>query len=546
MSYSSRASTSFLPIVLTGSAVAVGLCSVCIAFLINSGPTVTDAAHGPRSMGGSTAPPTNSAAAASSSEVDDDSNSSNKAYPDEIRNEIFSRVRTFFGEEEYANLQQRFVVVVGLGGVGSHAAHMLVRSGVSRMRLIDFDQVTLSSLNRHAVASMEDVGLSKAEAMRRKLLKIVPWCQIEAVTEMFRQEAADALLAGAPDFVLDCIDDVSTKAELIAYCVKRGITVLTSMGAGGKADPTRLRISALSDCTHDPLATKIKWKLKKHDVLPEQVMSVFSVEQPMVELLPLEEEQKNAPQDFGVVDYLRLRVIPVLGTSPSIFGQAMASYVLCSLAGKLYVPEGCERLSKNVKHKMRQVLESSEMRRFHTARDDLDLDDDDIEFIVQQVWHTRCAATGRKIGGHAPMVLTRWDAAKAPTPYNLVLMQRTLAQQLEEGGQGSFAPEVVETINRRLAWAERVCAGAWTPQSQLQSVSAAGGGSGGGDGGDDRCKGSDTAAASVAQVLTRCVERWHALTRHETTTVLLLTAASATGSACCYLAGRYAGATAAR
>jgi tRNA A37 threonylcarbamoyladenosine dehydratase len=217
-------------------------------------------------------------------------NSSAAAYPDEIRNEIFSRVRTVFGDDEYANLQRRFVVVVGLGGVGSHAAHMLVRSGVARMRLIDFDQVTLSSLNRHAVASMEDVGLSKAEAMRRKLLKIVPWCQIEAVTEMFRQEAADALLAGSPDFVLDCIDDVSTKAELIAYCVKRDITVLTSMGAGGKADPTRLRISALSDCTHDPLATKIKWKLKKHGVLPEQVMSVFSVEQPMVDLLPLEEE----------------------------------------------------------------------------------------------------------------------------------------------------------------------------------------------------------------------------------------------------------------
>ena len=536
MSYSVRASNSFVPIALTASAVVVGVCSVCTAFLINCRPGGPAPAHGP-------APATSGAVdgddnANSNSNSNKGDNSSAAAYPDEIRNEIFSRVRTFFGDDEYANLQRRFVVVVGLGGVGSHAAHMLVRSGVARMRLIDFDQVTLSSLNRHAVASMEDVGLSKAEAMRRKLLKIVPWCQIEAVTEMFRQEAADALLAGSPDFVLDCIDDVSTKAELIAYCVKRDITVLTSMGAGGKADPTRLRISALSDCTHDPLATKIKWKLKKHGVLPEQVMSVFSVEQPMVNLLPLEEEQKNSPQDFGVVDYLRLRVIPVLGTSPSIFGQAMASYVLCSMAGKMYVPEGCERLSKNVKHKMRQVLESSEMRRFHTARDDLDLDDDDIEFIVQQVWHTRCAATGRKIGGHAPMVLTRWDAGKAPTPHNLVLMQRTLAQQLEEGGQGSFAPEVVENINRRLAWAERVCVGAWAPPS---TITGDGGGSGGGD---DRCKGSAAANGSAAQVVARCVQNWHALTWPETATVLLLAAASASGSVCCYLAGRYAGAAA--
>lgn len=152
--------------------------------------------------------------------------------PSEIKNELFSRVRSFFGEEEYKNLQKRFVVVIGLGGVGSHAANMLVRSGVSRLRLVDFDQVTLSSLNRHAVASMDDVGISKAEAMRRKLLKIVPWCQIEAITEMFKKDTADALLSGDPDFVLDCIDDVSTKAELIAYCVKKDIKVLTSMGAG--------------------------------------------------------------------------------------------------------------------------------------------------------------------------------------------------------------------------------------------------------------------------------------------------------------------------
>jgi tRNA A37 threonylcarbamoyladenosine dehydratase len=78
--------------------------------------------------------------------------------------------------------------------------------------------------------------------------------------------------------------------------MQNDIKVLTSMGAGGKADPTRLRISALADCINDPLASKIKWKLKKHDVDPEKVMSIFSVEKPMCDLLPLEEEQKNNPQ----------------------------------------------------------------------------------------------------------------------------------------------------------------------------------------------------------------------------------------------------------
>jgi tRNA A37 threonylcarbamoyladenosine dehydratase len=135
--------------------------------------------------------------------------------------------------------------------------------------------------------------------------------------------------------------------------------VLISAGAGGKADPTRLRISALSDCINDPLAAKIKWKLKKHGVPAEEVVSLFSVEKPICELLPLTAEQQANPQviyltshsssyifeethgittsfrvkEFGAVDYLRVRVIPVLGTSPSIFGQSLASYVLCKLAG---------------------------------------------------------------------------------------------------------------------------------------------------------------------------------------------------------------------
>jgi len=84
----------------------------------------------------------------------------------------------------------------------------------------------------------------------------------------------------------------------------------------------------------DPLASKIKWKLKKYDVDTEAVTTVYSIEKPVVSLLPLTDEQKSAPNEFGVVDYLRLRVMPVLGTSPAIFGQAMASYVLCQLAGR--------------------------------------------------------------------------------------------------------------------------------------------------------------------------------------------------------------------
>jgi len=224
-------------------------------------------------------------------------------YPEEIKHELHSRVKTFFSDSGFQKLQDSFVIVVGLGGVGSHCSNMLVRSGVGHVRLIDFDQVTLSSLNRHALASMADVGSSKAEVLRRRLLEVVPWCRVEAVCRMFREEDAEMLLLGEwdqgpsgaaqsrgmgqgsqvrrPCMVVDAIDDISTKAQLLAFCLQHDIPVVTSMGAGGKADPTKLRIAPLSDCINDPLAQKLRWKLKKQhnldcSLLGDKLTAVYS------------------------------------------------------------------------------------------------------------------------------------------------------------------------------------------------------------------------------------------------------------------------------
>jgi len=390
----------------------------------------------------------------------------NNEYPSEIKSELSSRVRTFFGDKGFSKLENSFIVVVGLGGVGSHCANMLVRSGVGRIRLIDFDQVSLSSLNRHALAELGDVGISKVEAMRRHLQNIVPWCIVETFQEMFNMDDAHRLLLQStqnstidrPDFVIDCIDDVITKAELIVFCLQNGLEVITSMGAGGKSDPTRLRISSLSDCINDPLAAKIKWKLKKHGVSAEDVMSLFSVEKPVCDLLPLSQEQQANPQDYGAVDYLRIRVMPVLGTTPSIFGQSLASYVLCKLADKMYSPETCERMSKNLKHKIRQLFKNNEIKRFQSDKE-IDLDDEDIEFIVQQMWGSRCAVTNRRFGGHLTLTLTRWDPNHAPTAANLVLMMQDQAEKLlvlKDSREALFGEAVVERIETRLRWAKQL------------------------------------------------------------------------------------------
>eukprot|EP00605_Chrysophyceae_sp_TOSAG23-4_P001473 GSChrysophyteH1.ASY1.ANO1.1609.1 assembled CDS len=398
--------------------------------------------------------------------------------PVEIQAEMYSRICSFFGEESFHRIRDAFVIVVGLGGVGSHAVNMLVRSGVQKVRIIDFDQVTLSSLNRHSLASLCDVGRSKALVLKERLQAIAPWVEVDAVTEMFVASEADRLLAGKPTYVLDCIDDVNTKAELIAFCVKAGLQVLTSMGAGGKSDPTRLRVAQLTDCINDPLCSKIKWKLKKHGVAADAVTGVFSNEKPCVNLLPLSDEQAASPQDFGAVDYLRLRVMPVLGTSPAIFGQAMASKVLCTLGGNEYLPESCERMSKNLKHKLVQQCRSVERRRFHTAERDVALDDEDLEFVVGQVWGSRCAISGKRFGGHQPLVMVRWRRSKSPSVDNLVLMTADKAKLIEDEDSvaaeqgvdtpGCFEAEVTARIEARLMWARTVVQGAEAPSVDVR------------------------------------------------------------------------------
>jgi tRNA A37 threonylcarbamoyladenosine dehydratase len=394
-----------------------------------------------------------------------------------IKNEMYSRISSFFGADKFRTIQDdAFVIIVGLGGVGSHAANMLIRSGVTNVRIIDFDQVTLSSLNRHAMATLADVGKSKAEVMERRIKEVAPWCKVDAVVEMFKGSEAERLLSGSPTYVLDCIDDVATKAELIAYCVKNKLQVLTSMGAGGKADPTRLRVSALSDCMNDPLASKIKWKLKKHGVSADDVMSVFSIEKPAVELLPLDEEQAAAPQDFGTVDYLRIRVMPVLGTSPAIFGQAMASKALTVLAQQEYNGEVCERMSKSLKHKLLQTCKAVEKRRYGHW-DDVDLDEDDIEFAVAQVWGSRCVVTSKRFGGHAPLMLVRWNSMKPPAVDNLVLLSKNNAEKVEADTQDHakpvcFEPEVTARIEERLAWAKAVVGGSSSNMRGVASPAA--------------------------------------------------------------------------
>lgn len=174
-----------------------------------------------------------------------------RARLEKLMREQLVRNYQYFGEEGQEKIRKAFVVVVGCGGVGSHVVSALVRGGISRIRVIDFDMVTVSSLNRSAFAYRKDVGRPKACILQEYLPQLNPLIELETVQDFFSKKNEAEMLKGSPDLVIDCIDDIDTKVELIRYCVEQGIAIISSGGAGTKGDPTKVQIRDISEtnCT---------------------------------------------------------------------------------------------------------------------------------------------------------------------------------------------------------------------------------------------------------------------------------------------------------
>lgn len=167
---------------------------------------------------------------------------------------------------------------------------------------------------------------------------IAPWVDVEPVNQLFSLADADELLSGRPDWVVDCIDNIGTKVELLAYCRKHNLKVFSAMGAGGKYDTTRIQISDISATHEDPLARSVRIRLKKEGIT-HGVPVVYSTEVPHAagKLLPLPEDefQKGNVGELHALEAFRVRILPVLGPLPCMFGQAAAGYIIASLAGNL-------------------------------------------------------------------------------------------------------------------------------------------------------------------------------------------------------------------
>ncbi|KAL5520929.1 hypothetical protein ACEPAF_2932 [Sanghuangporus sanghuang] len=357
--------------------------------------------------------------------------------PEELFREQLARCYALFKEEGMEGIRKARVVVVGCGGVGSWAAVMLVRSGVTFIRLIDFDRVTMSSLNRHATATLSDVGRSKVESMKSSLMKMSLKVEVDAREELWRKEDGGVLLEGA-DWVIDAIDNITTKVDLLKYCHSNGIKVISSMGAGSKLDTTRIQISDISCTVEDSLSRSVRVQLRKAGI-SSGIPVVYSTEQPIedIKLLPLAEEErgKGNVQELTPFDDFRVRILPVFGPLPSIFGLNAAAYVICELAGRPIANPLRIKNRYKTYDKLLRDLRVREEKITGEPINRLPIDETDVAFIFEDLYRGRSLIPPHRIPNKAQ--LTRWDPNEPLSVHNCIVLDlpefKKHVDELKEG-----------------------------------------------------------------------------------------------------------------
>jgi len=233
----------------------------------------------------------------------------------------FSRNELAVGPEGLEAMKKSTVAVLGIGGVGSFAVEALARTGIGRIIMIDKDVVDITNINRQIHALLTTIGQPKAELMRERIKLINPECDAVALQMFYTEETCEKLFAYPLDYVLDASDTITYKIHLIKECIRRGIPIISSMGAANKMDPTKFEVADISQTKMDPIARVIRKKLRKAGIT-KGVKVVFSTETPVKQredvlgrIVP-----ENAPE-------IRKAKMPPSSNAfvPSVAGLIMAS-----------------------------------------------------------------------------------------------------------------------------------------------------------------------------------------------------------------------------
>lgn len=249
----------------------------------------------------------------------------------------FDRIGRLLGDQTMSRIYETHAMVLGLGGVGSWAAESLVRSGVGKVTIVDFDLVCVTNINRQLHAMHGVIGRKKVEVMADRLKKINPKCVIEVVDQFYNDQTAEEILSRNPDVVLDAIDNVTAKCHLLATCVAKGIPVITAGGSGARLDPTQVRVVDLGETHTDPLFWAVRRVLRTKYGFQEGklgIPAVFSAEVPIEpEELKYDEGKgfrcvcPNGSNEFHSCEK-RNKIYGTAGFVTGTFGFVMASWVV--------------------------------------------------------------------------------------------------------------------------------------------------------------------------------------------------------------------------
>ena len=234
---------------------------------------------------------------------------------------IFSRARMLYGDSGMERLSRAHVAVFGVGGVGGYAVEALARSGIGALTVVDSDTVSVSNRNRQIIALSSTVGQAKTDVIARRLHDINPSLSVTAKNLFFSAETAREFDFSSYDYVLDCIDTVTSKLLLISLCGEARVPLLAAMGTGNKTDPTRLRVDDISKTSVCPLARVMRLECRKRGIRHYRV--VWSDEVPLVPLAAEEvppEGRRAVPASTAFV--------------PPAAGLLMAREVVMELLGK--------------------------------------------------------------------------------------------------------------------------------------------------------------------------------------------------------------------
>lgn len=232
---------------------------------------------------------------------------------------IFQREELLIGKENVNKLKNSHVIIFGLGGVGGYVVEALARAGVGELTLVDFDVVDITNLNRQLIATLDNVGKDKAALFKERILSINPEAKVHAFKEKFTREVAPQFFEEAEyDYVVDAIDIITSKLDLIEISTKKKLPIVSSMGMGNKIDPTMIQLGDVYKTSVCPLAKVMRRELKNRGV--KKLKVVFSTEVP-----------RKPENETG--DRAKMFNVGSISFVPSVAGLIMASQVVKDICG---------------------------------------------------------------------------------------------------------------------------------------------------------------------------------------------------------------------